>query len=716
MPTMTLRPTSGTGSSWSDIANAYDGSNTTSATVTTTSTNYSTRAGTFNFDTSVIPSGATINSATLTVNCKSSSSNRHTLYADINGSSSDRVINVTLNTTQSNRTADIANYMSNLTSVVLQARNSRTTSYTFTLYEIYITVDYTEPVVEPEPGPGVESPVQPTISNIYVSNSKISDLYLGATRILKAYLGDFLLYSKSLSIPAFTSYAIYEAPTIADTWAAGTDGRTLNMSSDEFLATFYDGYVGTVSGYGTVTKTSLGLDESGTYHLYEYDFKPTNYTRTILLSSGMHPYELPACFGLAHFIRFIMDTNVTHEGIKYIRENVRIKVIPIVNPWGWSQNPKVYGNVNGVNINRNVDVNGSWAEYPVYDDEWNRKGTSAWSENEAVILRDWLASNTNVEFYIDCHTGVGAFDSNVTNAVYYMSTSTIIDKIESAINKLNAWDLTKYGTTGISNSNRAQTTITDITGYCEATHNIPAFTIEQVPESTIFGTATVNEGEDIEHYVTSIATYTMELLLSSGSTSTPTVNYIFDIDLNNVNAGNTSISSNGVTLDIVGTDWTKNGTGITFGTSSFIRYNSGLCASPTGSFTLIMDMQMTAPSSSTTYCFYWGDWDDESTGIAIFMDNGNIYIKDFSSNIQLEITNTAFNTRGNYVLIYNGTTITLKNGTTTLVTANMTLGMPSASFVTFGNVSGGGKNPNGTIYGISLYNKALSDDEIASII
>ena len=178
MATITLRPTSGSGTSWSNITNAYDGSTTTSATVATTSTNYSTRAGTFNFDTSVIPSGATINSATLTVNCKSNNSTRHTLYANINGNSSSRVINVTLNTTQSDRTADVTSYMNNLTSVVLQARNSRTTSYTFTLYEIYITVDYTVANVQ----------------NMYVGGSNVNNIYLGNTYISRVYIGDTKVY------------------------------------------------------------------------------------------------------------------------------------------------------------------------------------------------------------------------------------------------------------------------------------------------------------------------------------------------------------------------------------------------------------------------------------------------------------------------------------------------------------------------------------------
>ena len=146
MATITLRPTSATASSWSSIANAYDGSTTTSATVSIRKNNYSSRTATFNFDTSSIPSGATINSATLYVNAKASANSRITLYADINGSSSSRVINSALTTTQGNQTADIKSYINSLSSVKLTGYMSSNSSTTFTLYEVYIVVDYTEPL------------------------------------------------------------------------------------------------------------------------------------------------------------------------------------------------------------------------------------------------------------------------------------------------------------------------------------------------------------------------------------------------------------------------------------------------------------------------------------------------------------------------------------------------------------------------------------------
>ena len=138
MESLTLRPTSASGTNWSKIAKAYDGDTTTSATVKTTSDTYTNRAGTFTFDTSAIPSVATINSATLHVNCKSSSGSRTKLYADINGNSSSRVIDVAIGKSQADKTADIADYIRSLNTIKLMQYNSKSSSYTFTLYEIFI--------------------------------------------------------------------------------------------------------------------------------------------------------------------------------------------------------------------------------------------------------------------------------------------------------------------------------------------------------------------------------------------------------------------------------------------------------------------------------------------------------------------------------------------------------------------------------------------------
>ena len=569
--------------------------------------------------------------------------------------------------------------------------------------------------------------------------------------------------SANINVEGFTEYTLFETDeVIPDTWIGANGGRNLVLSSDDFLSTFYDNLVTNNSDYGTITKTALGKDESQTYIIYEYDFKPKNWNRMILLSSGMHPYELPAPFGLAYFMKYVMTSN--NAAMKYIRENVRIKVIPIINPWGWNQNPRKYGTVNGVNINRNFDPMGLWERYNGNTTEWNQKGTSAYSENETKILRNWLSRNKGAEFYIDCHTGYNAFATDVTNALYYLSDSPIKTQIESALTKLNNWITSKFGVAGKANSNRAQnpTGVFDygITDYAEKELGIPAFTIEQRPESTVFGTTAVNEGADIKHYMTSISAYVMELLLKQpehitqstaiqmkqsiielnkdeancitleGGTTpieptepTEPIEPIqlekFDINLSNINSGDTSItdSTNNKTLDIVGTDWIKNDDGsITFGTNSCLRYDGGLCTKNNKSFTVVLDMSANLSSSGTKYVMLWGDFNSDTEGIFFMCDNKQFYFKDFSKGNSAQAAYPGTLARDKYLLICNGSQIILRTKTRVLNAGSLNdLTIPAHNKVYFGNTNTLSKNMDCKLYEIKWYNKALSDEEIQAL-
>lgn len=145
----TIRPTSATGTSWSNVNNAYDNNTATAATVSITRSNYSSRTLNLSFDTSSIPANATIISATLNVIAKQSSSNstrRITVYGDINGNSSNRVINTQLtSTTNTTLTANITNYLRSLSSLLITGYMTSTQSQTFSIYEVYIDVKYELP-------------------------------------------------------------------------------------------------------------------------------------------------------------------------------------------------------------------------------------------------------------------------------------------------------------------------------------------------------------------------------------------------------------------------------------------------------------------------------------------------------------------------------------------------------------------------------------------
>ena len=176
MPSITLRPISGTGSNWTNIQNMYDNNNNSFASVETTTGNYYNRTATLNFDTSVIPDGSTINSAILHVWCKVDTGSSVEVNVDYNGSV--QVFRASPWSHNDDRTSDITARMnsSTLRTLVVTAYNSSGAKRTTYISEIYIDVDYTE-------GTGIKK-------NIHLGDTLINKVYLGSTSIKNVYIGD----------------------------------------------------------------------------------------------------------------------------------------------------------------------------------------------------------------------------------------------------------------------------------------------------------------------------------------------------------------------------------------------------------------------------------------------------------------------------------------------------------------------------------------------
>ena len=181
MASIKLRPNGSTGSNWSNMTNAHDGNESTCASVSVSRFNYSSRYMSLNFDTSVIPSGATINSATLTLRSKAGKTTI-AAHVDINGDEGSRVINKQQSSTITNYTADITSYMSDLSTVMVTPYNSNWSGNTFELYELWIDVDYTEPTT-------------PTSTlNIKLGATTINNICIGNTKVTKVYVGNTLVF------------------------------------------------------------------------------------------------------------------------------------------------------------------------------------------------------------------------------------------------------------------------------------------------------------------------------------------------------------------------------------------------------------------------------------------------------------------------------------------------------------------------------------------
>lgn len=158
-----------------------------------------------------------------------------------------------------------------------------------------------------------------------------------------------------------------------------------------------------------VSKNLLGKDSSGLNNIYEYVFEPDHVEQTIFITAGMHPTEKVTSFALGILLNEIYRNPSKHEGLAYLRNKVKICVIPVVNPWATNQNPKQvpqhYTNFNKVNVSRNFPER--W-ETIIEDGPYNKKGASPASEAETqAIMQVMHREKDNLAFYLDCHTGQG---------------------------------------------------------------------------------------------------------------------------------------------------------------------------------------------------------------------------------------------------------------------------------------------------------------------
>lgn len=303
-------------------------------------------------------------------------------------------------------------------------------------------------------------------------------------------------------------------PFATDYSASSINPRVLNISQGEFYITFYDKYLGMHNDL-VVTKKNLGKDQSGLYDIWCYDFMPYTAKKKVLITSGMHTYELPASFGLARWVQEFMESS--DEAFAFLRQNVYFSIIPIVNPWGFNQNPKTYGNSNGVNPARNFnDWNNAWADFPVYtpaQNEWNVKGSAPFSEAEVKILATWMKNNTDADFYIDCHTGLGCSRSDYGDVwCIYLTDNPLAAKISAAATALGNRIATKYN---VTTKMHVVTDTPDVINqrYSLKVVGIPYMTIEQAQGSdTVYPTAINNNPTAITEYATQIHAYIMSQL------------------------------------------------------------------------------------------------------------------------------------------------------------------------------------------------------------
>lgn len=322
-----------------------------------------------------------------------------------------------------------------------------------------------------------------------------------------------------LDVPEFSIPPVVEPDdSIVDSGYSSPIGRANVKRADwsatdkylyyDFLAHYYDGYINWTSSY-KVTKRSLGSDASNMgYELFEYDFRPAKYSKVVMLSAGMNTCETGGIWGLATFIKAMMTSN--EDGFKFLRENVRFKVLPVICPASFDQATLKYENYNGVAINRNFDYKRSF-----YNVVWTTKGDYPDSEVESKILKAWLNENAwKADLYIDCHQDPDAGEDKGDVLSYVIcSDSDTTSRINGCMPSLINYYKDK-GTIPVSVTPKASAWTEEgknypKTKYCKDICGIRALMIEQYCASTMYGSngTTINDVFQIKQYVAVLRLY-----------------------------------------------------------------------------------------------------------------------------------------------------------------------------------------------------------------
>lgn len=164
----------------------------------------------------------------------------------------------------------------------------------------------------------------------------------------------------------------------------------------------YDKYLAVISFNVSYNGQTLTVDNE-TYNRYPMgDISASDNTQVAYLQANEHgPYTDPRDCAIvtARFIKDLCENTYSNNSVlNYIKNNVKLVVIPVANPWGFDDGVNGRYNYNGVNINRNYNVP-AWSTQT--GDE--PKGAYAGSEIETqYCMNTMLESGAKYAFLLHC--------------------------------------------------------------------------------------------------------------------------------------------------------------------------------------------------------------------------------------------------------------------------------------------------------------------------
>lgn len=142
-----------------------------------------------------------------------------------------------------------------------------------------------------------------------------------------------------------------------------------------------------------IKKHFIGVDTSGAYEMWAYEFAPKEYTKTVYIQSGVHAIETDAYFGLARLLTLIADR--ADERLSFIRDNIRLLVVPVVSVYGL----KTKGSYEKIMGSNRYHYDHNFAKVNANRDFFEQKA------NETKNVVNFIKKYANeICFAIDCHS------------------------------------------------------------------------------------------------------------------------------------------------------------------------------------------------------------------------------------------------------------------------------------------------------------------------
>lgn len=258
-------------------------------------------------------------------------------------------------------------------------------------------------------------------------------------------------------------YSISVSPRIGDTLystkyigtaygtvsAVSATNRSRTVSGVEFVRSENDDVSPTLMYTNGAVNGSTKVSNGATYYRYPFGDTDKDGKKRIpitIIANEHGGHEVRDCaLIVTRMIKDLCECKYQDNPVlNYIRENVNLTVIPVVNPHGWNMymNTNGYLNSNMVNINRNYDTVGWDYCYNNQDIDGNNKlGSYAGSENETQYVMNTMTESGAV-IAMSVH-GLSTIADN-TNT-YYQGQNPNGAYSEEKISEMHEDYLSRYG-------------------------------------------------------------------------------------------------------------------------------------------------------------------------------------------------------------------------------------------------------------------------------